>query len=311
MRDRSRARRALTAAASLTAAVALTATGCSGGSDGAQESGGNGVGKTSTQAEKQAKRPSPKPSPAWNKRPDSLAALGDSITRGFDACGLLTDCPKVSWATGTDPKVDSLARRLLRAPEKQSWNFARTGARVSDLQGQADAAIAHKPQLVTILIGANDACRTTTAGMTAVGTFRTTFAASLQEIRRKLPKTQVYVSSVPDLQRLWQVGKGNPMTKQIWKLGICQSMLQSPDATDQASVNRRTMVRQRVIAYNQVLKEECAKVRLCVYDGGAAFDFDFTSRHLSKWDFFHPNTSGQHTLAEIAFKRIERGRPGA
>jgi lysophospholipase L1-like esterase len=301
MRERSRVRTALTAAVSLTAAAALTLTGCSGGSPKAGPDGGH--------ASTQAKRPAPKPSPAWDKRPDSLAALGDSITRGFDACGLLSDCPKVSWATGTDPKVDSLASRLLKAPGKRSWNYARTGARVADLPVQTDEAIARKPELIAILIGANDACRSTTAGMTAVGTFRTSFAASLQQIRRKLPKTQVYVSSVPDLQRLWQVGKGNPMTKQIWRLGICQSMLQSPDATDQASVDRRSRVRDRVIAYNGVLREECAKLRLCVYDGGAAFAFDFTTSHLSRWDYFHPNESGQHTLAEIAYRRIEQGRP--
>ena len=38
---------------------------------------------------------------------------GDSITRGFDACTVLSDCPEVSWATGAATEVDSLAVRLL------------------------------------------------------------------------------------------------------------------------------------------------------------------------------------------------------
>src|SRR3954469_303336 len=59
--------------------------------------------------------PAPKPTPTWDTHPASLAALGDSITRGFDACGLLADCPAASWATGRRADVDSLATRLLGA----------------------------------------------------------------------------------------------------------------------------------------------------------------------------------------------------
>jgi hypothetical protein len=55
----------------------------------------------------------PKPTPAWDRSPKSMAAVGDSITRGFDACTVLSDCPEVSWATGSDTKVKSLAVRLL------------------------------------------------------------------------------------------------------------------------------------------------------------------------------------------------------
>ncbi len=38
-------------------------------------------------------------------------------------------------------------------------------------------------------------------------------------LRKALPKTQVYVSSVPDLKRLWSEGRSNPLGKQIWKAG--------------------------------------------------------------------------------------------
>ncbi len=51
----------------------------------------------------------PKPTPTWDRSPTSMAAVGDSITRGFDACTVLSDCPEVSWATGSDTKVKSLA----------------------------------------------------------------------------------------------------------------------------------------------------------------------------------------------------------
>lgn len=295
-----RGSRAATAASAGAVAGLLVLSGCS--------DGGSGESKPQARGGSQSKqRPSAKPSPRWNPKPASMAALGDSITRGFDACKVLEDCPEVSWATGTDKKVDSLAQRLLAQPKNNSWNFARTGARISDLPTQTDEAIAKAPELVTILIGANDACSSSVSRMTATGTFRTAFVASLEQLKRKLPKTQIYVSSVPNLERLWEVGKDNPLSKQIWKLGICESMLSDPDAQTTAANNRRSRVSERVVEYNAVLKEECAKHALCLYDNGAAYDFGFTESHLSKWDFFHPSKKGQRTLAELAFRRIEAG----
>ncbi|NED89508.1 SGNH/GDSL hydrolase family protein, partial [Streptomyces sp. SID11233] len=44
----------------------------------------------------------------WDRSPSSVAAVGDSITRGFDACSVLADCPAVSWSTGSEKDVDSL-----------------------------------------------------------------------------------------------------------------------------------------------------------------------------------------------------------
>ncbi|WP_419994648.1 GDSL-type esterase/lipase family protein [Streptomyces boninensis] len=297
--------RATTTAVAAIAAAALTLSACT---DGSSDDGGSransGPGQEN-QAKAQPKpKPKPKPKPAWKPRPASVAALGDSITRGFDACRPLADCPQVSWATGTDAQVDSLAARL---GAKQRWNFARTGAQVDDLPVQANEAIAKKPELISILIGANDACRPTTATMTAVGTFRTTVADSLRTIRKELPKTQVYVASVPDLEQLWQIGKSNPVTKQIWKLGICQSMLKSPDATTTAADGRRGRVVDRVREFNRVLKEECGKVSLCRFDGNATFQYDFSTSDLSKWDYFHPSKTGQASLAEIAYRKVTGG----
>src|SRR4051794_41853969 len=50
--------------------------------------------------------------------PNSMAAAGDSITRGFDAtlfgC-LLSDCPNYSWSTGASSSVTSQYRRGVAA----------------------------------------------------------------------------------------------------------------------------------------------------------------------------------------------------
>ncbi|MCM2419233.1 MULTISPECIES: SGNH/GDSL hydrolase family protein [unclassified Streptomyces] len=276
-----------------TAAASLLLAGCSGGGPAPHEKPAVPV----------SRKPVPRPTPTWNAHPASIAALGDSITRGFDACSLLADCPEVSWVTGTRSQVDSIAGRVLSATgiAANSWNLARSGARMSDLPDQAVAAAAKKPSLVTVLMGSNDACRDSADDMTPVADFRADFTRAMTGLHSALPKSQVFVASIPDLKRLWEVGKENPLGKQIWKLGICPSMLRDADSVSESAQTRRDAVRARVVAYNRVLKEVCAKYEHCRYDGGAVFDYRFTSDELSSWDWFHPNAQGQAQLARILY----------
>ncbi|MFI5792247.1 SGNH/GDSL hydrolase family protein [Streptomyces sp. NPDC051677] len=266
--------------------------------------GGDGPAASGTQA-RQAK-PSPSTDSVWDSSPDSIAAVGDSVTRGFDACTVLADCPEVSWATGSSTEVNSLAVRLLGAAKAttHSWNHASSGSRMADLPAQMTRAAADKPQLVTVMAGANDACRDSTRAMTSVADFRAQFEDAMSTLRRALPKTQVYVASVPNLKRLWSQGRTNALGKQVWKLGICPSMLGDADALDSAATLRRDTVQKRVEDYNTVLKEVCAKDVRCRFDGGAVYDYRFGTDQLSHWDWFHPSKNGQARLAEIAYRAV-------
>ncbi|MEU8870341.1 SGNH/GDSL hydrolase family protein [Streptomyces javensis] len=283
-----------------TTAAVLSSAGCFGSSDGPSRHGPTRAGKT----------PGAKRSIVWNTRPTSIASLGDSITRGFDACSVLSDCPEVSWSTGTD--VRSLAQRLLPSATADAgthaWNFAKTGAVVADLPGQIEAAAARKPKLITVMIGANDACRDSVDDMTSPEQFRTTFTSALTRLRRDLPKTQVYVASVPDLKRLWSEGRKNVFGRQIWKLGICPSMLKDSQDLDAASNDRRQRVADRVTEYNKVLKDVCGRDVLCRFDP-AVHKYRFTTHELSKWDWFHPSKAGQAQLADMAYRRITASAP--
>lgn len=296
MRNRSHRSRAVLAAAA--AAALLGTAACDAG--GSSASGGRAE-----------VRPSPRPTPVWDRSPDSMAAVGDSITRGFDACSVLSDCPEVSWATGSDPRVDSLAVRLLgpSGAAERSWNYAVTGARMADLPGQMTQAATRRPALVTVMAGANDACRSSASAMTPVDDFRAEFQEAMDTLRGALPKAQVYVSSVPDLKRLWSEGRGNPLGKQVWKLGICPSMLGDADSLNAAATLRRGRVFDRVKAYNEVLREVCAKDRRCRFDGNAVFDYRFGTDQLSHWDWFHPSRDGQARLAEIAYRTVTAREP--
>ncbi|MFI2435552.1 SGNH/GDSL hydrolase family protein [Streptomyces sp. NPDC018693] len=290
-------RRARAVVAALAAATVVGLAGC-------DAVGGDSPGPSGTAA-RQAK-PSPSPTPLWDVSPASLAAVGDSITRGFDACGILTDCPEVSWATGSSGEVNSLAVRLLGKDRAatHSWNYAVTGARMADLPGQMAQAAARGPALVTVMTGANDACRSSVDAMTPVADFRADFQAAMSTLRRAAPKAQVYVASVPNLKRLWSEGRTSTLGKQVWKLGICPSMLGDADALDSAATLRRETVQKRVEDYNTVLEEVCAKDRRCRFDDGAVYDYRFGTGQLSRWDWFHPSKDGQARLAEIAYRKV-------
>ncbi|CAL9538742.1 hypothetical protein SUDANB171_04175 [Streptomyces sp. enrichment culture] len=246
--------------------------------------------------------------PPWNTSPASVAAIGDSITRAFDACGVLSDCPEVSWATGTDPEVASLAHQLIGDPEllaTRSWNLAESGAQASDLPAQARAVTAHDPELVTIMVGGNDACAPDLASMTDTEDFRADIERAVEIVRESLPDTQIYVSSVPDLLRLWEQGSTSALARTVWGVAdVCPSMLADPVAVTAEATERRDAVRERVEEFNAVLESVCAADALCRYDGGAVFGYQFTADDLSKWDWFHPNARGQAALAALAYEQI-------
>lgn len=231
-------------------------------------------------------------------KPRSMAALGDSITRGYDACSVpLKDCPSKSWATGDD--VDSHAKRL-GVPREAVHNDARTGARMNELDDQARVAVGQGVEYVTVLLGANDACRDKESQMTSVSEFEQQLREGLTVLRQGLPGVRVLVVSIPDLARLWEVARGERMARAVWSTGICQTMLGDPESTKPDDIERRQRVRDRVVAFNEVLRKTCNEwAEQCRYDGGAVNAHRFTKNDLSHWDWFHPSGQGQGVIADL------------
>ncbi len=237
--------------------------------------------------------------------PASMASLGDSITRAFNACGWYVDCTGRSWATGgaSDGVTSHFERlRSLDSTMSAAYNDARTGAKVGALANQAQTAVNQGVGYVTVLMGANDACTSSESTMTSVDSFRTSFEAAMATLDPDARGVKVFVASIPDVHRLWEVGHVSGSARTAWAtFGICQSLLENPTSTHPDDVARRQRVRQRVIDFNQIMHEECVVYVNCRDDGGAVFGYPFELSHLSGWDYFHPNESGQAILAEETF----------
>ena len=250
--------------------------------------------------------------PAKVGPPTRVTALGDSITRGYDSqgsgCVAFSDCQAFSWATGSNATVNSYFRRVqainpsvvLSNPTR--GNDAVTGAKVGDVNGQALTAIAGNPDLVLILIGANDVCTSSEAAMTSVTDFRTRFQTAMTTLSTNLPDARVQVMSIPNIFNLWNVLHNNFLATLTWGVaGICQSMLANPTSTSTADTQRRLRVQQRNIDFNTQLQQVCAGYVHCRYDGGAAYNLAFAQSDVSTLDYFHPNASGQAKAAATAF----------
>ena len=129
------------------------------------------------------------------------------------------------------------------------------------------------------------------------------FASAMGILMNQATKPQVLVASIPDIHRLYEVGKQSSSARNAWSsFGICQSMLANPGSTAEADVDRRAAVRQRVKDFNAQLAAVCATYASCKYDGGAVFNYPFELKQLSTWDYIHPNTSGQAVLAEVTWR---------
>lgn len=237
--------------------------------------------------------------------PSSIAALGDSITAGYGSCLALVTCARNSWSTGDGGVVDSHYRRIRAdnpAIRGHAHNYAVPGARAAALTTQATRAVRAKIAYVTVLIGANDACRGTIGAMTPVADFRSGIDRGLATLKKGLPSARILVVSIPNLNRLWEVGRTNPRALRAWSHGICPALLTNAASTARADTTRRRTFGARIDAYNRELAAACrAYGRHCRYDGGAVHRVRFTLDDVNIIDYFHPDTSGQNRLAKATW----------
>ena len=233
--------------------------------------------------------------------PDSMAAIGDSITQAVDVCCFFGNWPGHSWSTGNVP-LDGIASHYERlraqnpAIRGHRWNNAVSGAQMADAPGQARSTVGQGAEYVTILMGANDLCGWD-GTLTPTATFRAQFTETLDILRTGLPASHVFVASIPNLHQLWSILRTNPVAQTVWQAaGICPSMLNffNSPADRQAVIDRQAEL-------NQVLESVCATWSNCRFDNYLTYDYAFTRSMVSKLDYFHPSLSGQATLSALTW----------
>jgi len=234
--------------------------------------------------------------------PDSMAALGDSITRAAVAddtiSGLDFGQPEHSYATGDDPNdgVFSHFERILANNPNiagKNFNLAESGADMDNLLEQANNTVAVAPDYVVIEMGGNDVCKDDVSQMTPVATYQAEFTVAIDTLIAGLPDAVILVNEVPNVKRIWDVGRFNFGCQfKWWVFQFCDSMLRS-SSSDRATAQARN------IDYNNVLRNESA-ARGIPFDDDV-FEFNFSRSDLSDVDCFHPALSAHAELANRTF----------
>jgi hypothetical protein len=240
--------------------------------------------------------------------PNSMAATGASATRAANTCegGGRGGCPGNSWATGTNPDVDSIYERIRAvhpAIEGHAYNDAVGGQKMSNLAAQFDDVIEQRVELVIVDMGGNDVCAPNEREVTSVASFTEGFEAAMGRLIAVRPNTRIAVVSITNLYRLWELLHTSRAAIESWNSHTtCPSMLANPTSTSRADEERRVRVREREIELNAALATVCARYTHCEYDRGTAFEYRFEVGDVGSRDFFHPSLAGQATNAAVEWE---------
>jgi lysophospholipase L1-like esterase len=236
--------------------------------------------------------------------PTKITSLGDSITQAFQTCSFpFTNCPQNSWATGTSTTVKSVFLRIKEHNSSASeTNRSVSGAKVASLNEQAKKAVSDKAELVTILIGANDACANPS---TSQSSYSSAFQSAINTLKSGLPSARIYVASVPNLMHLWELFHTNKTATRSWEFTKeCPGIMTEPTSEGTAAKARRAATLAAEEGYDATLKSVCAATPNCQYDNGALFAASFVASEVSTNDYFHPSITGQASLALLAWEEL-------
>jgi hypothetical protein len=260
--------------------------------------------------------PSPARAPAASTPAlDSIAVIGHSGATGAnsdpDKPG--TDARENSWATGDNPAVRSLYRRLLAthpALGGNAFNEALDGSDVSSLPDQAALALQHDPVPDVVLIQSIDndeRCDGTDRQNQAP------YAARLGEVIRSIvdtsKHTQVYlVSQWATAANYAAAVEGDPTAvTQLSGSGPCD-LFDGKGRLRPAAVRHQQAI---VDMYWATVVRTCAAIPRCFTDGGVEQRLVPEPRDIT-YDFNHLSPSGHRKFAELAWSALPaaiRDRP--
>ncbi|MBA3717832.1 MAG: hypothetical protein H0W87_06365 [Actinobacteria bacterium] len=239
--------------------------------------------------------------------PNSIILIGHSGGTGYgsDPNRPGADAIENSWATGTNPVVDSVYLRILAQNagiRNHAVNSARDGAKIRDILGQAAGAtrLKTKPELVLIQGMDNDI---TCSGDQAahLADFKTTFTKVLRTLSRGLPNARIFVTS--------QLGRPLTYARAIQSVPDARQTQTGTgpcDLFDQAgniALEHVSFLTQIIESYEHAEADVCAGYVHCRYDGGAMASGVDQLEYLGP-DFSHLSISGHGWAAALAWSAI-------
>ncbi len=234
----------------------------------------------------------------------SMGAIGDSISTGFNSYHILSE-REGSWSTGNGKYPDFESHKiklekLLKKPVS-AVNVAIPGTTSNSLKYQVKKLLRRAPKLdyVTFLIGANDACRWNEDYQEDLEEYEKNVSFALDKLTTANPKVKILLVPIPDMNRLYELGKDKRKCQKVWNLLPLCNPLFKKKVTD----NDRDLFSHRIKDINLKLKDISAKFPNNVFYYDFIADIQYDEEHVSEIDCFHPSAYGQKMIAEFTFNR--------
>ncbi|WP_341502384.1 SGNH/GDSL hydrolase family protein [Gallaecimonas sp. GXIMD4217] len=261
------------------------------------------------------------------RAPKRQYAIGDSITRAFDA-RMPGDNQSLSWSAGYHgwwqwmtftPDIRSHNQRIdanFGDSGRSNTLAAITGSQVDSILDQAQGMDGAAVDYVTLLSGANDVCVSSPAELIPVDEFKNRYYRGLSAIANKINDGgTVAVAAIPDIHGFYQVGLqatalGIVSCPSLWNniiYPICEAM-----TDNDLSEAERAYVADMNYRYNQAIGEVVDQVKAEMAANGKTVFIDYTRvleeridemrvADLSTLDCFHPSADGQAKIAQYTW----------
>ena len=237
--------------------------------------------------------------------PNSIAVIGHSGSTGEDSDPRQphVEIRANSWATGTNPKVNSVYRRILAKNPKikgHNYGLSQAGANVQQVLLQARQAMSMnpKPELVIVQVIDHDiVCPATKKDYAA---FRVRVVAVLKELARG-PTSRVFLVSQFGSPGTYAKALTRAQRLAIAGSGPCD-FINDAGKVVPAKAARLDKV---IHAYEAQLAVACKPFSKCRYDGGAFGRIVDKPAYITE-DLNHFSVRGHAKAAAVAWAALKR-----
>ena len=251
--------------------------------------------------------------------PLHIYSIGDSFTRAANA-NLPGDNLSSSWANGYKgfwqkafglPDVNSHNQRIdavFGDRGRRNWTAANNGDSVKDMVTQAGYVAPLDINYATVMLGANDVCRSNVADLITDAEFEAHVRNGMSTLLNALAGgATVLVVAIPNVKGVYDFGQtktalGITSCDRLWKLtGFCEAML-----SEHSTEMDRQYLQSRNIGYNAILERVTGEMAAS-YPGKfvryapRTFELPTSQDQISDLDCFHADWRGQRAAAELTW----------
>jgi hypothetical protein len=252
--------------------------------------------------------------------PNAIVVLGDGGAAGHasNPAHTFRDAPENSWATGTNPAVDSVYSRILAVnPAVRGYdvNLARDDMGAAGFTAQMHRAIALNPKPDLVIVELGDRAASTCDGHDDANSteFRAEWTTVLQTLTAGLPHARIFIVSPWGGSYGSSWGSFDSYVKYLDGLdqgarlghagkGLCQ-FVESPSG--RVVPTRVAYMKKTWASYEAQKAAACAEFPQCHYDGGVAGRIAVTPADVAPGGGY-PSIQGNAELAAAEWAVISR-----